>query len=321
MSEAAAGSLTAAEDQNDFASIASELYGLHPDAFAAARDEQVRKARTAGRQPLARELAQLRRPTLSAWLINLLWRDQREVMAQLFEIADAMRAAQAGAAGAQLRELMAQRRQVEAALMRQARALAEQAGGRVSESVMREAEETLSAALAQPEVAEQVRTGRLTKPATYAGFGPLPAASSGTLPAIQAPAPATRPPVSLPDRAQERAEQRARERREAAERRVREARAALDAANAELLEQARGARAARDAHAARRSEQERLEAQLRDVQAQARDLASQAAEAQRAAEAAERKREQAEQSHAAARRALEAAQAALESLDRQSPGA
>ena len=56
--------------------IADELYALRPDAFAEARDEEVRKARADGRQPVARELAKLRRPTLSAWLINLLWRDQ-----------------------------------------------------------------------------------------------------------------------------------------------------------------------------------------------------------------------------------------------------
>ena len=35
-------------------------------------------------------------------------------------------------------------------------------------------EATLTAALAEPEIAEQVRTGRLIRAATYAGFGEVP---------------------------------------------------------------------------------------------------------------------------------------------------
>jgi hypothetical protein len=59
--------------------VADELYALHPDAFAAARDERVRRARAAGRKPLAGEPARLRRPTLSAWVVDQLWRVQRGV--------------------------------------------------------------------------------------------------------------------------------------------------------------------------------------------------------------------------------------------------
>src|SRR5207302_3534892 len=166
----------------DFDAIADELYALPPGDFAAARDEYVRKARAEGRQALARELAQLRRPTLSAWLINLLWRDQRDVMEQLFELADALRRAQAQAAGGELRTLTAQRRELEAALLRRASELADEHGVKLTDTVAREAQETLSAALASPEVAGEVRTGRLVKPASYAGFGVLPAARTAAGP-------------------------------------------------------------------------------------------------------------------------------------------
>ena len=155
----------------DLARVADQLYALKPDDFAAARDAEVRNARTAGQQPLAREIAKLRKPTQSAWLINLLWRDQHVVMEQLFELALELARAQADAAGASLRELTAQRRQLENALMRRAVELANQAGVRVSDSVAREAQETLSAALAVPAVADEVRAGRLVKPTSYAGFG------------------------------------------------------------------------------------------------------------------------------------------------------
>src|SRR5690348_16036692 len=101
--------------------VADDLYGLPPDAFTGARDAAVKQARADGNAPLAREIAKLRRPTQSAWLINLLWRDQREVMEQFFEVADALRVAQAEAQGAELRELTSQRRQLETAMIRQAR--------------------------------------------------------------------------------------------------------------------------------------------------------------------------------------------------------
>src|SRR5438309_5088298 len=167
--------------------IADELYTLRPDAFAAARDEQVRKAREAGRQPLARELAKLRRPTQSAWLINLLWRDQREVLEQLLELSQEISRAQAQASGSELRSLTDVRRQLEAALIRRAHSLAAEAGVSVSAAMEREAQETLAAALAQPEGADEVRTGRLVKPAAYAGFGSFTAPVPGTAPRPERP--------------------------------------------------------------------------------------------------------------------------------------
>ena len=142
--EAMAGSRStpaSTDREPEFDAIADELYALPPGDFAAARDEYVRKARAEGRQALARELAQLRRPTLSAWLINLLWRDQRDVMEQLFELADALRRAQAQAAGGELRTLTDQRRELEAALLRRASELADEHGVKLTDTVAREAQE------------------------------------------------------------------------------------------------------------------------------------------------------------------------------------
>src|SRR5438093_12082578 len=95
--------------------IADSLYSLKPDEFSAARDAEVRQARQAGNRDLAREIGQLRKPTQSAWLINLLWRDQHDVMEQLFELARELTRAQADAAGPELRALTQQRRQLESA--------------------------------------------------------------------------------------------------------------------------------------------------------------------------------------------------------------
>jgi hypothetical protein len=292
-------SATTADSDPELEEIANQLYALRPDDFAAARDEQVRKARAEGKQPLARELAKLRRPTQSAWLINMLWRDQHEVMQQLFQLADELSRAQAQASGRELQSLTAQRREIEGALLRRARALAEKAGVTVSAPMEREAQETLSAALALPEVADEVRTGRLVKPAAYAGFGTLPDAGARTR------APAAEP--ARPGKAEEpldlRAAQRTREQREAAERQVQEARAAVDAAAETRADWERAASTAQEQHQDLRSQMEQLEKQLRDLRVAV-------ATAEDAAQAAARRRDQADQAHHAALQALQRAEAA-----------
>src|SRR5205814_7116496 len=86
-----------ADGEQPLDQIAADLYATRPDKFVAARDEQVKQARADGQQSLARELSQLARPTQSAWLVNLLWRDQRNVLDQLMELGDQLRRAQADA--------------------------------------------------------------------------------------------------------------------------------------------------------------------------------------------------------------------------------
>ena len=170
-----------AEVQRTFDEIADDLYGMHPDGFAAARDAAVKAARAAGRADVARTLATLRRPTRSAWLVNLLWRSERELLESLLDLGNAFRDAQLEASGPILQQLMAQRRQVEQALIRRAKELAAQAGADVSDAMEREAQETLSAAMALPEVADEIRGGRLTRAANYAGFGVVPVGASASL--------------------------------------------------------------------------------------------------------------------------------------------
>ncbi len=292
----------AVEDTGGLDEIADELYALRADAFAAARDEQVRQARSGGRAALARELNKLRKPTQSAWLINLLWRDQREVMQQLFELAEALSQAQAQASGPELLRLTAQRRELEAALMRRARTLSEQAGVSVSAAMEREAQETLAAAVALPEVADEVRTGRLVKPTAYAGFGTL-------VPSAPADAAPPRHEAAEPERAEPtdfeaRAARRARERREAAEQRVAEARAALDLATDALHDRGRVADTV-SKHA------DELQQQLTELQRQQRDLEAEVAQAAQSALVAARQRDQAEKAYAAAQRTLDQAEQQL----------
>src|SRR6266545_4606296 len=297
----------ASDEVQTFNRIADELYGLRPDAFAAARDEQVRKAKADGHKVLANELGELRKPTQSAWMINLLWRDQREVLEQLIQLAHELTSAQASASGPALQQLTQQRRQLENALIRRGQALAKQHGVDVSASMEREAQETLAAALARPEVADQVRTGRLVKPAEYAGFGALPG-SVAPKPAAPRADEAPREPARIEDLAAARAAQRAREKRDAAQRRVDEARSALDTATAALKHAESAVEAARQQH-------QDIRTQIEDMREQLRELEKKESAAERDARARVQDRDEAVTEHAAAERAVERAEAALKDLD------
>jgi hypothetical protein len=165
------------------------LYGLHPDAFVPARDDAVAEARQAGDRDLARAIARLRRPTRAAWLANLLARERAEQLEGLLALADDLAAAQRTLDGGALRALSAQRSRLVAAMAREGGRLAGQAGDSATESVVRDLTGILDAALADPAVADEVRSGRLTRTVSYSGFGPGP----GSAPPDRPRAPAATP--------------------------------------------------------------------------------------------------------------------------------
>src|SRR5262245_59883950 len=122
--------------------IAGDLYSLRPDEFSEARDAAIKTAREGGDANLARELGKLRKPTQSAWLVNLLWRDERESVEEFLTLGVELSRAQAGAKGSELYELTAQRRQIERALVQRAGILAHEAGVAIGAATEREAQET-----------------------------------------------------------------------------------------------------------------------------------------------------------------------------------
>ena len=108
--------------------------------------------------------------------MNLLAIRRPELVADLVQLADALRSAQRELRGPRLRELSAQRRAVVGALVAEVRKLAaaEPDAPPASRLPLAEVEATLNAALSDVEVAEQVRAGRLLRAASYAGFGEVP---------------------------------------------------------------------------------------------------------------------------------------------------
>ena len=65
--------------------IGDELYALPPPMFTAARDAAVAQARTEGDVATARQLATLKRPTQSAYLVNLLALRRPDVVTELID--------------------------------------------------------------------------------------------------------------------------------------------------------------------------------------------------------------------------------------------
>lgn len=175
----------------DLDAVTDELYGLRPEEFVAARDRRAQDARKAGDQALAKEIGALRRPSLAAWVSNLLVRRQPEEVQPLLGLGEELRRAHRELDGTQLRRLARRQNEVIGALGRQARRLAAQAGHPVGEGVQREVEETLHATLADPQAAREWAAGRLVKPLTSTiGFPAADEAVLGRRPAPERKQPA-----------------------------------------------------------------------------------------------------------------------------------
>jgi len=148
------------------------LYALPPEEFIPARDDRVTAARRRGDRELAHAISRLRRPTRAAWLANLLARYRAEQIEELLGLAVGLAQAQRTLDGDALRTLATQRHRAVAAMARDAARLAQAAGSPATDAQLRELQGILEAALAQPEVVEEVRAGRLTRTLRYTGFGP-----------------------------------------------------------------------------------------------------------------------------------------------------
>ena len=153
------------------AEAVEELYVLPPEDFTGRRDALASEARAAGDKALAAAVRRLRRPTTSAWALNLLSREEPDLVAQLLEVGAALRQAQEGLDGTAMRELNEQRRAVVGGLTRRAGDLAQEREHPLDAAMSRQVEQSLAAALADPAAGEAVTSGQLTTPVSSAGFG------------------------------------------------------------------------------------------------------------------------------------------------------
>ena len=155
----------------DFDEAASQLYAAPAADFIAARNELAKQLKADGDQLGSTRLKALRKPTVAAWLANLLARDRPDELDDLLALGDEFREATADLDGERLRELTPKRHKLLDELTKVAKNLADDEGQKVSADVGQKLRETLDAALVDPAAGEAVREGRLSSALRHVGFG------------------------------------------------------------------------------------------------------------------------------------------------------
>jgi peptidoglycan hydrolase CwlO-like protein len=151
---------------------ADRLYGLTLPEFTPARDALAKELKGSDKDLSARVKA-LKKPSLGAWVVNLLVRREPEQVEQVLGVGAALREAQASLAGDELRALTRQRRQLTAAVTMTARGHANDLGQKITSSVADEVEATLTAAMIDADAADAVRSGLLLRSLATTGLGDL----------------------------------------------------------------------------------------------------------------------------------------------------
>jgi hypothetical protein len=304
----------------DLEAALAALYRLPLEQFVATRDQLARRLRAAGDRAAAREVAALRRPSVSAWAANQLGHAAPNAVAELLDAGATLRQAQqaavAGQPGAarQLRTATAHLRAAITRLSQRAETLLVRSGHAASDATFgsagsdpagRHRDEATRAALAG---------GRLPKDLDPAGFGldlaPVqaePTATADAEPAAVAPADQA---DAWPEQARTAARRAMERTRQAAE----QAQAVLDQAQAQAANRQQAALAARQ-------RAEELSAKAQELAEQAAATATAAEQARQQADAADRdavevadRVQAAQQAAEAAEDAHAAAVAALEEL-------
>jgi hypothetical protein len=157
----------------DVLDVAARLYALTPDEFTQARNDASAEAKAAGDAAAAASIKQLRKPSSSAWLVNVLTRHAGGEVDELVDVGGALRAAQDAQDGEQLRALTRERRELVGRLTASAIRLGREAGHRAGDAITREVSATLDAVVIDAGAAAAVRSGRLVKALIATGFEPV----------------------------------------------------------------------------------------------------------------------------------------------------
>jgi hypothetical protein len=182
----------------DLMAAADELYSLRPEDFVPRRTSLAAEAKDGGDKSLAAEIKKLAKPTTAAWVVNMLVRHEPDQVEQVLGLGAALREAQASMAGEDLRQLGRQRRQLTAAVTRDARELAAELGQKVGDPVATQVEDTLHAAMVDEDAAKAVRTGLLVKPLAVAGTEAAEVVESVAVPAALGETAVRRAPAPRP---------------------------------------------------------------------------------------------------------------------------
>lgn len=163
---------------------ADELYAAHPTGFVNQREALMKQARADGDRALANQIKALRRPTVAAWVVNTVVRQQVPPLTELLELGGRLRTAQAMLDAPAIKELSSRRQELEREVVKQAVAEFRALGEDLGQSTVVEIEGTLRAAVADPAAAAAVASGRLTRALSYAGFGEVDLTAATATPVV-----------------------------------------------------------------------------------------------------------------------------------------
>ncbi|ONI67008.1 hypothetical protein BWI15_27905 [Kribbella sp. ALI-6-A] len=155
----------------DFEEAADALYAAPAADFIATRNELAKQLKADGDQLGSTRLKALRKPTVAAWLTNLVSRERPDEIDDLLALGDEFREATADLDGERLRELTPKRHKAIDALVKAANELATEHGQKISADVGQKLRETLDAALVDPAAGDAVREARLSSALRHVGFG------------------------------------------------------------------------------------------------------------------------------------------------------
>jgi hypothetical protein len=155
----------------DFEEAADAVYAAPAANFIATRNELAKQLKAGGDPLGSTRLKALRKPTVAAWVTNLLARKLPDELDDLLALGDEFREATADLDGDRLRELTPRRHQVLDKLAKEAAKLAGDEGQKLSADVGQKLRETLDAALIDPAAGDAVREGRLSSALRHVGFG------------------------------------------------------------------------------------------------------------------------------------------------------
>jgi hypothetical protein len=213
------------------------LYGLDPAAFVDERDRLARDLRAEDRRDEAEQVKRLRKPSVSAWTINQLARQERRDVDLLLDAGHRLREAQQGVLAGSDRKSLDEARSTERdalANLRKAAGRILSEAGRGNEPALNRVMQTLQAAAVSAEGRELLARGRFTGDLEATGFELLAPLAQGETKRAARPKQAARP--RRPDR-----QQGQRERLEAAREELREARSTARAAQKDLRDAEREA--------------------------------------------------------------------------------
>lgn len=147
-----------------------DLYAAAPEEFVAARNALAKQLKAAGDKETAAEIAQLRRPPVSAWALNQVARQQPDEIGSLLAAAAELSDALADPAGADLRAVQRAFRGAIETTVRATLDLVSASGRNPSPGLQQAIQATLQAAAVDEGIALALRSGVLAEDEPAPGF-------------------------------------------------------------------------------------------------------------------------------------------------------